>query len=428
MYAALISISNTHLAQSLTHARGLLRGAIRTNVLFFPASRHFLPVTAFLRRSLSLPLAVELPGREGSRVVLGRVTPSVTPSVQVSSSHCSHDRHLQGMSMNTDSMQSSFPPTVYYWSACGPYSDNGTGTFRGPAAGFMLLQITCGFEMLVGAPSNIWLICHILRQRSKVAGILPADFFPLHLALTQMIFYLNMPALFANYFLWQNYRVQNMVSILSSTTIVMKPLLLCLVCVERYLAVVRPLHYQRFKAPQYRWGSVGVSWCIYITMTSWTISGGSVVTLAMVYIPVLVINTFCSLSILKTLKKPPPGDTGVMKSRGVKVEDGGAKQSRMNEGGSEEEGKKVGKSKPRGKGVMNSMKKKAFITIVIIQAVLTLSYLPMIITAPMRFPARTMLCQYVAMALAAAQSCSYLQPLLYLHRLGRLPCMLSQNT
>lgn len=54
----------------------------------------------------------------------------------------------------------------------------------------------------------------------------------------------------------------------------------------------------------------------------------------------------------------------------------------MNEGGSEEEGKKVGKSKPKGRGVMNSMKKKAFITIVIIQAVLTLSYLPMIITAP----------------------------------------------
>lgn len=61
--------------------------------------------------------------------------------------------------------------------------------------------------------------------------------------------------------------------------------------------------------------------------------------LAMVCLAVLVINTFCSLSILKTLKKPPPGDTGVMKkkkkegeverntgkqgSRGVKVEDGG---------------------------------------------------------------------------------------------------------
>ncbi len=94
------------------------------------------------------------------------------------------------------------------------------------------------------------------------------------------------------------------------------------------------------------------------------------------------------------------------------------------------EGRKEGKVERRGKGEINSMKKKAFVTIVVIQAVLILNYLPFIITLPMDglVPARTLKCQYVAMALAAAAGCSYLQPLLYLHRLDRLPCTAPQNT
>ena len=82
-----------------------------------------------------------------------------------------------------------------------------------------------------------------------------------------------------------------------------------------------------------------------------------------------------------------------------------------------------------GKGEMNSMKRKAFTTITIIQVVLMLNYLPYIITMPLegRVPAQTMLCQYVAIAMAAAVTCSYLQPLLYLHRLRRLPCMTPQT-
>lgn len=102
-------------------------------------------------------------------------------------------------------------------------------------------------------------------------------------------------------------------------------------------------------------------------------------------------------------------------SRVVRMEEGEPEQSSREEGRKEE--KKVRRSD------MNSMKKKAFTTIAIIQAVLMLNYLPLIITLPMdgRVPARTLKCQYLTMALAASCSCSYLQPLLYLYRLGSLP-------
>lgn len=69
------------------------------------------------------------------------------------------------------------------------------------------------------------------------------------------------------------------------------------------------------------------------------------------------------------------------------------------------------------------MKKKAFITTVIIQAVLTFNYAPFIITMILNglVPPRTQKCQVIAVSMAAATCCTYLQPLLYLQRLGKLP-------
>lgn len=152
------------------------------------------------------------------------------------------------------------------------------------------------------------------------------------------------------------------------------------------------------------------------------------------FLPVLVIDTFCCLSVLKTLQKPPPRDIEMVekekKKRKKKKEKGEEKQTCgrvMSPGERKEKGAK--KVKRGGKGEMNSMKRKAFTTIAIIQLVLMLNYLPYVITMLLegRVPAQTMLCQYVAIAMAAAVTCSYLQPLLYLHRLRRLPCMMPQT-
>lgn len=81
--------------------------------------------------------------------------------------------------------------------------------------------------------------------RSKVTGIRPMDFFPFHLALAQMFFYLTLPVTFANHYVWQSDRVLNLMVLMNSMVLVTKPLLLCMVCVEWYMAVVRPLVYLR---------------------------------------------------------------------------------------------------------------------------------------------------------------------------------------
>lgn len=77
------------------------------------------------------------------------------------------------------------------------------------------------------------------------SGILPADFFPFHLAVIQLLCYLYLPMAFTNLLLWRNNAVLDLMSYMDSLLLVMKPLLLCLVCLERYIAVVQPLNYIR---------------------------------------------------------------------------------------------------------------------------------------------------------------------------------------
>lgn len=84
-----------------------------------------------------------------------------------------------------------------------------------------------------------------LISRAKTAGIVPSDFFPFHLAITQVLFYLFLPVAAINLYLWQSNVIVDMMIFMNSLVLVTKPLLLCLVCVERYIAVVRPFDYIR---------------------------------------------------------------------------------------------------------------------------------------------------------------------------------------
>lgn len=141
---------------------------------------------------------------------------------------------------------------------------------------------------------------------------------------------------------------------------------------------------------------------------------------------VLVADTFCCLSILKTLKKPPPGDkTMMVKAKGNKLKN----MSRELHEDTKERRERAACSKSKGKQENQSLKKKALVTIVIIQFVLTLNYVPFIIAMFLErhLPPYTQKCQVVPLALAAASSCTYLQPLLYLKSLGKLPFTKPRN-
>ncbi|XP_061769678.1 uncharacterized protein LOC133560778 isoform X2 [Nerophis ophidion] len=300
--------------------------------------------------------------------------------------------------------------SIYVWKECDPY--NGTG---GPSEGLVILFAADCIEFFFGLPSNIWLFWIILKRRRKVGSILLTDFFPLSLVLIHLSFYLMVPSLLLNHFLWHSGWLFVITALITSSILILKPLLFCLMCVESYLAVVRPVHFLRFRALKYRWRALAVASCLYVILSLFVFKRGSILLVYFIFLPVLAVDTFCSVAVLRVLKQTPPGDNP--KAHGKEKE-----SWQGNVGVKTPAGGVAGRGRePRKNGEMHSIKKKAFITIFAIQVVLTINYLPYIFAVILRrqFPAGVVKCQFNPLSLAASISVSYLQPLIYLYNLGQ---------
>ncbi|XP_077400834.1 uncharacterized protein LOC144035193 isoform X2 [Vanacampus margaritifer] len=275
--------------------------------------------------------------------------------------------------------------SLYYWYDCDPY-DAESGE---PSAGLVVLFATHVWEFVFSLPSNLWLAWFILHRRSKVDGILTGDFFPFCLVLVKLPFYVMVPAILANHFLWRDSWLMAVTAIVSSSMTIVKPMLMCVVCVEKYLAVVRPLAFLRFKALKYKWRALVIMLCLGTCISASAVFQQSIVAICLIFPPVLAVDTYCCVAVLKALRKSPPGER-------------------------EEVGKE--KSHAVGNTELHGIKRKAFITILVIQVTHVVNYVPLIVTIPMygRVPARVLKCQYMPLGFAAVISCGYLHPLFYL--------------
>lgn len=57
--------------------------------------------------------------------------------------------------------------TSNFWAECyNNYNVNdGLPKIGIPSAGLLIFYVTVFFEFIVGVPSNLWLVCHILKKR-----------------------------------------------------------------------------------------------------------------------------------------------------------------------------------------------------------------------------------------------------------------------
>lgn len=180
----------------------------------------------------------------------------------------------------------------------------------------------------------------------------------------------------------------------------------------------------RFKAGKYRWGCLAITWCIFIILAASAVFGSTSLVRCSVFPFVLAADTFFCLSILKTLRKQPPGEKTTTTKENKPKNMSGQVQGDM-----EERREREARSKTKVKRERHSMKKEALVTIVIIQCVLTLNYVPFILAMAVKeqLPHQTHKCQIITLALAAASCCTYLLPLLYLRNLGKLPFTKPRN-
>ena len=250
--------------------------------------------------------------------------------------------------------------------------------------------VNIAINCLLSLPSNgyvLWLIV------SGAGGTMALEFFTLNLAVSEILYCLFCMLFYIN--------LLNPLAIFKSLLIfgsglmnASRPLFQCCTCLERYLAVVHPVVFLRYKPLRYRLACCGVVWllvlglCFTIVFTDLSKNHNYYITL---YAVVMSVMLFCCLSVLRALKRPGPGEGE--RNRGMKSERGGSREVKM----------------------------RAFKIILIIMAALMFNYIPvlflfffnMMITLPLFEP--------IGMIFMVVGG--LVQPFLYLHRAGRLPCI-----
>ncbi|XP_042603782.1 C-C chemokine receptor type 8-like [Cyprinus carpio] len=262
-------------------------------------------------------------------------------------------------------------------------STNYTTLFIGLMGRVEIGVYSIGF--LFGFPTHSYVIWLILTE-SRVAS----EFFNLNMSVCEFINCLNgLVAILSVHF-----------SNLTITPLVLQGLVFtgcslfqCLMCVERYLAVVHPVTFLKYKPLRYRVICCTVVWiialgsclcCIFIIVSLklhayvWFFSQQ--------FLLFFSIQLFCLVAVLRALKQSGPGQRGRER---------------------EEE---------------NHMKRRAFYIILITTVSMTIMHVPFTITGFLSFltPKNTHALWNIGLTFYVLAG--FVQPVLYLHRTGKLSC------
>ncbi|XDV38339.1 hypothetical protein PO909_007778 [Leuciscus waleckii] len=253
------------------------------------------------------------------------------------------------------------------------------------------LMLTCvhSFNFLFGLPTNsyvIWLI--ITGAGSGVAS----EFFILNLSMCEIGTCLScLVSTLTIYFS----SLSLLMLFLQGLILTGRPLFQCLMCVERYLAVVHPVTFLKFKPLRYRVICCTAAWII--TLCS-CLCGMFILVSFDFYIYVCInslqfllfvsIQLFCLVAVLRALKQSGPGERG------------------------------------REKEEKNHMKRRAFYLILISTVSMAFIYVPFTITGFYIILTQQNNPAYWTPGLVCYVLAGFVQPVLYLHRTGKLPLFL----
>ncbi len=119
---------------------------------------------------------------------------------------------------------------------------------------WFLYSIICVANVLLGFPINSYVIWLIV---TGTGNGLAAEFFSLNLSISEMIYSLHSLFDFSAILFQIS---QNAVNFFQGIATTGRPLFQCLMCVERYLAVVHPVTFLKYKPLRYRVISSVIVW------------------------------------------------------------------------------------------------------------------------------------------------------------------------
>ncbi|KAJ8000539.1 hypothetical protein DPEC_G00181160 [Dallia pectoralis] len=189
---------------------------------------------------------------------------------------------------------------------------------------FVLYYTSDAINLILVLPTNVYVLWLIVTGPGETVN---SDFFALDLAVTEIFSGLSGLAFIIN-----NYRraaaLVNLAQYFKGFVLYGRPLFQGFVCVERYLAVIHPVTFLKYKPLRYRMGCSGVAWLLIIgTCVGYMLVETSLEwrCYALVFNLVLLsVMLFCCLAVLKALKRPGPGDregegTNNMKLRAFRI-------------------------------------------------------------------------------------------------------------
>ncbi len=251
------------------------------------------------------------------------------------------------------------------------------------------------FNVLFGVPTHSYVLWLIFRGRRRIAS----EFFNINLTVCEIMYSLI-------FFLYISQRSQSLDLLqrfLQGLTITGRPLFQCLICVERYLAVVHPVIFLKYKPLRYRVICCTAVWIITlgscftlvtISMVTLLLSSMKAYTqlISIQFLPFLSIQLFCLVAVLRALKQSGPGERG---------------RERKEE---------------------NHMKRRAFYLILITTVTLFIMFLPFIFTwflTVLKQKEHKEVSLIWFFSLCCFILTGFVQPVLYLHRAGKLFCFYS---
>ncbi|KAI5617501.1 uracil nucleotide/cysteinyl leukotriene receptor-like [Silurus asotus] len=198
-------------------------------------------------------------------------------------------------------------------------------TFHRPLSSYIYLS-GYSINVILGLPINsyvLWLIC-----TGKGSGI-AAEFFSINLSVCEILFCLGSLEFLPISVCPKLYYVACFIVALPNAG---RPLINCVICFERYLAVLYPVSFLKYKPLRYRLACSTVIWITtlgYCVYSLFALTLNDMYMFLCAYLPLyfllLTVKLFCSLAIFRALKYPGPGqhskdkEANTMKKKAITV-------------------------------------------------------------------------------------------------------------
>ncbi|KAL1023721.1 hypothetical protein UPYG_G00045130 [Umbra pygmaea] len=270
--------------------------------------------------------------------------------------------------------------------------DNCTGLSEEQMLTYILYSIADSINIVFCLPINVYVLrLIVIGERAMVVS----DIFALNLTVSDML-----TCVASLMFILNNHingpevergPLWNTATFFKSFILAGRPLFQCCICLERYLAVVHPVTFLMYKPLKYRLGCCAVIWLLLL---------GSCIAYLFAYkcsmdyfnlVLILVLCSvmlFCCLAVLRVLKRPKPGDV---------------------------EGDWEG---------TNNIKLRAFRIILAIVVSMVIQYLPQVLLLTTNDVTKIKSYDFgLSISYSFIVITGFVQPLLYLHRAGKLPCI-----